>query len=90
MLGTLSVRQSAANVVYIKPQEESIRQYLIRSVLETGYLKNESGITENLLYVLRGIYLKKYYKKINSLYIYTKRFNDYRKGIYNRNIIESN
>lgn len=51
-------------------QEESIRQYLIRSVLETGYLNNESDITENLLYVLRGIYLKKYYKKINSLYIY--------------------
>ncbi len=51
-------------------ENESIRHYMIRTVLDTKYTTDKSALTENLLYSVRSIYLKKHYKTINSLYIY--------------------
>lgn len=53
-----------------RKETESLRHYLINMILKLKFIENEDKIDENLLYSLRYLYLRKSYKKINSLYNY--------------------
>lgn len=49
----------------------SVRKYLFEACEQTGYFKNHNiNDINNIYYALRGIYLKKYFKKIVSQYNY--------------------